>query len=99
MKPSECVQVNLKCPYHWCVPSEAESHLDPVPLCQLHEDRLTRHAVLVIVDVILIKQRRHLHSIPPDGCQDLLHVVCADVEGEHVTTCTTNITTHVTCHM
>ena len=42
------------------------------------------HAVLVVVNVVLIEQRCHLHPVSPQGCQDLLHVVCAQMDGKHV---------------
>ena len=35
----------------------------------------------------LIKKCCHLNPISPDGGQDLLHVVAADVEREQVATC------------
>ena len=62
------------------------SDLNPVTLSQLHQHGLTSHAVLVVVDVVLIKERGHLHPVPPDGRQDLLHVVSADMQRKHVTT-------------
>ena len=42
------------------------------------------HAVLVVVHVVLVEQRCHLDPVSPDRCQRLLHVVGAQVDGEHV---------------
>ena len=59
-------------------------HLDPVSLLQFHEDILPDHAVLVVVDVVLVKQRRHLNTVSPYGCQGLLHIIGAQMDSEHV---------------
>ena len=36
-------------------------YLDPVPLLQLDEEALPRHAVAVVVVVVLVVQGAHLH--------------------------------------
>ena len=61
-------------------------HLYSVPLLKLHQDGLPDHAVLVVVNVVLVEQGGHLHTIPPEGGEGLLHVVSAEVDGEHVAT-------------
>ena len=40
----------------------------------------------MVVDVVLVVNSPDLLSVLPDGHQDLLHILSADCDGEHVTT-------------
>ena len=59
-------------------------HLDLVAGLTLQDDRLAQHGVLVVGLVVLVVEGGHLVPVPPDGHQGLVHVVGADVDGEHV---------------
>ena len=61
-------------------------YLNPVTLSQLRDNDLRGHAVPVIVDVVLVVDGADLFSVLPDGHQDLLHILRADCDGEHVAT-------------
>ena len=60
------------------------SDLDLVPWAELGDDSLGGHAVPVVVDVVLVVQGPDLLAILPDGHENLLHVLGADRDAEHV---------------
>ena len=62
------------------------TYLNSVTLTQLSDHGLGGHTVPVVVDVILVVKSPDLLSVLPDRHQDLLHILSADCDGEHVTT-------------
>ena len=57
---------------------------DLVSLETVDDNALAGHRVLVVVFVVLIKDRSHFLPIFPDAKQRLLVVVCGDMEHEEV---------------
>ena len=61
-----------------------EVQLDLVSHRQVREADLPRHAVAVVVGVVLVVDAGDLLAVPADGHERLLEVVRADVEREEV---------------
>ena len=83
-KPGNALMINLGSVWHRVPSARWTHHLNSVPLLELHQHRLPDHAVLVVVNVVLVIQGGHLHPVPPEGGEGLLHVMSAEVDGEHV---------------
>ena len=60
--------------------------LDIVARREVHQHCVARHAVAVVVDVVLVIHCPHLLAILSDRHQDLLHVLGAHINTEHVAT-------------